>query len=171
MSENRERPQSLVEAFGLGHIAMPESASKASAAAQGDFREQKAAWRIHIVLATGIATQAVPAEQAKMNRDLDRVKLLGDEIRGILGGDDGFYAPTVSALAAAMINRVIQPFHDHFDAQKTPGGHMIVAADEFIAHLKELQGDLRKFARLMAYIANRADVSEAKPLPGVPAAA
>lgn len=144
--------------FGLG-----------SAEWEADDSEQRAAWSLYVELITRVAVEPLDDNHGMAREALNSLYQLFPTTREILrqaGPSVGGRMPSVGALAVEVLNRGLRPFltkwHPellHWESQRSsntsPRDHerAFPGMAELRRELKDLQSELRTYARALAAIA------------------
>jgi len=115
--------------------------------------EQQAAWELYIELLTRVATQPLPDDAGDEATALESVHDLFGITRALLK-ENGRKAETFSKVAIIILNQKIRPFTAEW--HKKPFNNPNECS-RFRQELKEVQTDLRNYAKLLANVADVED--------------
>ncbi len=122
--------------------------------------DQEAAWELYIELLTRVTTQRLPLEHGEEQRALSSIYELFPLTRDILKSK-GRKCREFSRISIVVLNQIVRPFtakwHSRL-AENTPLTGQ--AGNEFRADLYELQGELVRYARMLADMAGVEDLTQ-----------
>lgn len=112
--------------------------------------DRDAAWELYIHLITTILTQKLPDDEGTEQAALDSVYRLFAKTRDILTRH-GREARTFAKIAVPVLNQVVRPFTASWHSENPFSDPN--ECQKFRRELKSLQSDMRRYAALLAYIA------------------
>ena len=123
--------------------------------------DQEAAWELYVEMITRIVIQPLPAEHGDEKTALDSIFSLFAITREILRRK-GRESIQFTKVAVVVLNQIVRPFTAEWHQRSFSGAFNDPAqCAEFRAELTALQSDLRKYAQLLAKIAQVEDLTEA----------
>ena len=126
--------------------------------------DRDAAWELYVEMLTRIVTQPLPAEAGDEQTALDSVYSLFATTREVLRRR-GRGAIQFSKVAIPVLNQVVRPFTAKWHRESLAGAFEDPARrGEFRAELAALQGELRNYNRLLAWIAGVEDLTDLEDL-------
>lgn len=121
--------------------------------------DREAAWELYVEMITRIVTQPISDEQGDEKTALDSVHSLFPLTREILRRK-GRDCIQFTKIAVIVLNQIVRPFTAKWHKLSLAGAFSKKAKClEFRSDLAALQGDLRRYARLLAEIAQVEDLT------------
>ena len=122
--------------------------------------DKDAAWALYIELLTRITTQPLPTEHGDEETALDSVYSLFEITRAVIK-EHGRDCINFTKIAIVVLNQVVRPFTAKWHRKNLAGDF----EDEteraaFREELAALQGELRKYSRMLADIAEVEDLTD-----------
>ena len=150
--------RNLFDAVNLTNLTLHVGFLDAEWAPQASDRE--AAWELYVEMITRIVLQPLPAEQGDEKTALDSVFALFGITREILRRK-GRDCIQFTKVAVVVLNQIVRPFTAKWHQRSLAGAFAYpVQCQEFREELALLQTDLRKYARLLAEVAQVEDLTE-----------
>ena len=143
--------RSLLERHGLGSLRL--NAKFASANIIMKQPDRDAAWELYVEMLTRIITQPLPLEHGDEETALNSVYNLFPVTREILKRQ-GRHCIQFTKIAVPVLNQIVRPFTAKWHRRKLEGAFAEKEqCNAFRQELKALQQDLKKYANLLADIA------------------
>lgn len=122
--------------------------------------DKTAAWELYIELLTRITTQPLAQEHGDEKTALESVYSLFPITRQVIK-DNGRHCIEFTKIAIVVLNQVIRPFTAKWHRLSVQGAFdKSEKCDEFRTELIELQGELKKYTRMLANMAGVEDLTE-----------
>jgi hypothetical protein len=122
--------------------------------------DRDAAWELYVELLTRITTQALPAGHGKEKTALDSIYSLFATTREVLRRR-GRFCNELTKIAIVVLNQKVRPFTAKWHRLSEEGAFTDKdQCRQFRDELEELQGELRKFSRMLADMAAVEDLTE-----------
>ena len=122
--------------------------------------DEDAAWEMYVYMITTVLTQRLEPEKGVEEAALTSVYKLFQNTRDILIRQ-GRSAQRFSKIAIVILNQIVRPFTAKWHKKSVEGAFKeIDECKKFRSDLEELQKELRKYAAMLAYIANVEDMIE-----------
>ncbi len=121
--------------------------------------DRQAAWELYVELITRITTQKLPDTDGDEKTALESIHGLFQITRGILK-ERGRTAPSFSRISIIMLNQVVRPFTAKWHRVLINGDFSSKSTGrDFRTDLKELQGELIDYTKLLAEMAEVEDMT------------
>ena len=122
--------------------------------------DKDAAWEMYVELITRVVTQRLDPEDGDEKSALDSIYSLFGSTRTILKGK-GRQSVAFTKIAVVVLNQVVRPFTAKWHKLSLAGGfNDPETCLKFRAELDALQDDLRKYAALLADLAEVEDITD-----------
>jgi len=122
--------------------------------------DKDAAWDLYVELLTRISTQSLPGDQGIEGTALDSIYSLFPITRTTLK-HHGRKAIGFSRIAIIILNQIVRPFTAKWHRLSSQGAfNDAMQCSVFRSDLLILQGELRKYTRLLADLASVEDLTE-----------
>lgn len=122
--------------------------------------DKEAAWEMYVELITRIITQRLNNIHGDEQTALDSVYSLFATTRSILK-EKGRCAPTFSKIAIIILNQIVRPFTAKWHRESLQGAFGDPErCDQFRRELAELQKNMRKYAAMLANMAQVEDLTK-----------
>jgi hypothetical protein len=121
--------------------------------------DKAAAWELYVEMLTRVATQPLEPGQGQEKAALDSVYQLFPLTREIIK-KNGRHCINFAKIAVVVLNQIVRPFTTKWHPQLESGGATAPdKAQEFRDELRQLQNQLRQYARLLADLAGVEDLT------------
>jgi hypothetical protein len=125
---------------------------------QAKDEDRDAAWELYVEMVTRVITQPLPANNGIEKSALDSVYQLFPLTREILK-KNGRHCANFTKVAVVVLNQIVRPFTSKWHLIFNADGHLTAAEfATFRTELTYLQIELRKYARMLASIADVEDI-------------
>ena len=150
--------RSRLERVGLESLAL--NAKFLNAKLDLKAPDKDAAWELYVEMLTRITTQPLMSEHGDETTALESVYSLFPATREILKRQ-GRHCIEFTKIAVPVLNQIVRPFTTKWHRLKLEGAFREnEQCAEFRKELEALQQDLKKYARLLADIAEVEDLTE-----------
>ena len=130
-------------------------------------KDREAAWELYVEMLTRIGTQPLPIRFGDEEAALESVYSLFPITREVLRRH-GRGAISFTKIAVPVLNQVVRPFTAKWHKESLAGAFSCDdKCKEFRRELAALQGELRKYNRMLAEIANVEDLTDLEQMESV----
>jgi signal transduction histidine kinase len=134
---------------------------------QAKDEDRDAAWELYVEMLTRVITQPLAAKRGVEKTALESVYQLFPLTREILK-KNGRHCANFTKIAVVVLNQIVRPFttkwHLIFEVNELLSAEL---AEEFRTELTYLQIELRKYAQMLASIADVEDLTEVASTPQI----
>jgi len=122
--------------------------------------DRDAAWELYVELLTRVTTQHLQPDHGDEKTALESIYSLFTLTREILK-HQGRHCNEFSRIAIAVLNQVVRPFTEKWHKESLSGAFDdVTRCLEFRNELSQLQQNLRRYAKMLADMANVEDLTQ-----------